>query len=96
VRALLFAPGGYVFAGTTTGLCRTSDAGTSWDSVAFSGLPSSFVSCLAAHPGGDLFAGCPSTINSAGGLFRSTDSGDHWTQVFVYGYGLSPNSNAID
>jgi len=68
---------GYFFAGTNSGMLRSTDHGASWDSV--DGL--SGVRYLAVNPNGILFA------STASGVHRSTDEGITWT----IGDGLGPS-----
>ncbi len=81
VTSLVFAPkgsaGGFVFAGTDSGVFRSSNDGQNW-SAANNGLGSKMVYSIAFGPGengGDttLFAG------TGGGLYESTDYGTTWT-----------------
>jgi photosystem II stability/assembly factor-like uncharacterized protein len=71
------ASGKYLFVGTENGVFRSTDDGTSW---APTGLKNTMVFSLAVKliGGSDtaLFAG-----TWFGGMFRSTNHGDSWTQV---------------
>jgi hypothetical protein len=72
---------------------RSTDNGATW-TIASNGITAIGVYALATAPNGgggtDLFAGTPE------GVFRSSDNGDHWTNVsFIYshvqGLGVTPS-----
>jgi photosystem II stability/assembly factor-like uncharacterized protein len=69
--ALLLAVGPQedIFVGGPSGVMRSTDSGSSWDST---GLKD-FVYAIAAHPNGSLFAATSSDV------FVSSDRGDTWT-----------------
>ncbi|MBM2840039.1 MAG: quiC [Bacteroidetes bacterium] len=61
-----------LFAGTTGGVFRSTNNGTSW-TAANTGLPTNIVARALVTSGADLFAGMD------GGVFRSTNNGTSWT-----------------
>ena len=65
VRALTIAPDGDVFAGTFSGVFRSTDDGASWTAVS-NGLEWPFVDALAVNADGVLFAG----TTEGGGVYR--------------------------
>jgi hypothetical protein len=73
-----------LFAGTGSGVFRSTDGGTSWTAA---GLTNTYVQSLAVS-GTNLFAGSV-------GVFRSTDSGTSWTATgltntyYVYAFAVS-------
>ncbi len=80
-----------VFTGTTNGVYRTSATGTiNWVKVLDN------VSCFALYVNGNtVFAG-----TMGGGVYRSTDNGNSWTQVnngltMLHVYALTANSNYL-
>ena len=80
-----------VFTGTTNGVYRTSATGTiNWLKVLDN------VSCFSLYTNGNtIFAG-----TMGGGVYRSTDNGDNWTQVnngltMLHVYALTANSNYL-
>jgi photosystem II stability/assembly factor-like uncharacterized protein len=70
VTHLAINPSGHLFAGTNTGIYRSTDDGTSWKHTV-----DGIVFALAAHPNGDLYA---SIASDTAGLLRSTDNGNTW------------------
>jgi photosystem II stability/assembly factor-like uncharacterized protein len=72
----LAVSGGTIFAGTDSGLFRSTDSGTSWTAVD-SGLGKKPVRSFAMS-GGNLFAG-----TSGYGIFLSTNNGASWTAIVV-------------
>jgi photosystem II stability/assembly factor-like uncharacterized protein len=69
----LHAKGTLLFAGTGSGVYRTSDSGAHW-TRAGEGLPAAAVTSLAGV-GRYLFAGTDA------GLYRSEGNGEHWVAV---------------
>ena len=70
-----------LYAGTSSGVFRTTDAGANW-SDSSTGLPnSSDVYALAIDPSNPavVYAGTGGTSNTARGIFKSTDGGASWT-----------------
>jgi photosystem II stability/assembly factor-like uncharacterized protein len=65
------------YAGTTSGILKTTDSGTSW-APANTGLSGGWATVLAVMPGDppSLLAHRPPA-----GLYRSTDGGDSWTSI---------------
>ncbi|HEU4711074.1 MAG TPA: SBBP repeat-containing protein [Pyrinomonadaceae bacterium] len=81
VRAIGVTPAAVqiVYAGTSTGPHRSSDAGATWTKLPTTGAPAfPFTVAIAAHPSNSavVYAGF---IN--GGLYRSLDGGTTWGQV---------------
>lgn len=78
-----------LFAGTVNGgILRSTNNGVSWQPIGSATLRASgrlvpVVSKLAINSKGDIFAGTRDDFFSdiGGGVFRSTDNGDTWTQV---------------
>lgn len=74
------------------GVYRSDDEGDSWIQT---GLDDISVLSLAVKSSGHIFAGTPgvvvfnkvSHLNSESGIYRSTDNGKSWTQVYSTGYG---------
>jgi hypothetical protein len=67
-----------LYAATSSGLFRSTDAGETW-AAADAGLPTNyFVSARAIDPStpGTLYAG--TSVGIGGGIFRSTDAGATW------------------
>jgi photosystem II stability/assembly factor-like uncharacterized protein len=64
-----------VYAGTYSGIIRSTDNGITWSSAS-SGIAFPVVSCLATDSAGTVYAG----IFRGGGVFRSTDNGGSWTE----------------
>jgi len=79
---------GYLFSGTDAGVFSSSDNGGTWNKKN-TGLESHTVLCLAARKNddgeSDLFAG-----TSSGKIFRSSDYGTNWTQMYSH-----PQSEAV-
>jgi ligand-binding sensor domain-containing protein len=73
---VLVVSGNYLFAGTNSGLFRSSDNGTTWTTIE-NGLTEGNIYALVAI-GSDLFVG-----NLGGGVFHSTDNGDSWTPANI-------------
>jgi hypothetical protein len=65
--------GAYLLIGTTQGVFRSTNGGTTW-TAGYAGLTNSSVNALAGGPTG-VIAG------TNDGLYRSTDDGLHWTQA---------------
>ena len=81
-----------VFAAVINGICRSKDGGATWEAVL--GLDSNAVALsnfttLEITPNGVLYAGLSSDGNGGGGIFRSSDGGDSWTEITPVGF---PNS----
>lgn len=72
VSTLVSNSNGDTFAGTTSGVFRSTNNGDSWTHI----LTTSNVSALAINASGQIFAG-----TQGGGVFRSTDNGGTWTQI---------------
>ncbi len=72
VNALLTNTSGHLFAGTNSGVFRTTDNGNNWIDM---GLTGKFIQRLAISASGIIFAGATS------GIYRSTDNGISWTQT---------------
>jgi hypothetical protein len=90
--------GRVVLVGTTTGLWRSDDGGTSWRNVSGpgSGLEatslnfSALLSTATAYGTTDVLTGA--TGATTGGVYLSGDAGLHWTQVNA---GFDPNNLSI-
>jgi ligand-binding sensor domain-containing protein len=75
IEALTVDTNDFIFAG----LSRSTDDGVSWSDL---GLPAANAWSIYAAPNGHLFIGLLNFEDYVGGLFfRSTDSGDHWTNI---------------
>jgi photosystem II stability/assembly factor-like uncharacterized protein len=74
VFALVNDTSGHIYAGTNSGVFRSTDNGDNWIKTD-TGLTNNYVHALAISPNGYLFAG---TIG--GGVFLSTNNGDLWTE----------------
>ena len=76
--------GKVIFVGTGTGLFRSQDGGTTWQSL-HEGLRDENIRALALSPSapGMIYAG------TSKGIFLSEDGGDHWTDWFEESSGLS-------
>ncbi|MFQ5630520.1 MAG: FlgD immunoglobulin-like domain containing protein, partial [bacterium] len=64
---------GHVFAGTKSGVFRSTNSGDSWQKMA-TGLPDTSVRALGVNRDGHVFAGTDD------GFYRSTDNGESWQQ----------------
>jgi photosystem II stability/assembly factor-like uncharacterized protein len=62
---------GNLFAGTLTGLYKSTDNGQNWNRI-INGISSNYVLTFALNSTGHIFAG---TVN---GVFKSTDQGNNW------------------
>ena len=60
------------------------------------GLTSTDIGALAINANGDIFAGTHSQFGVGGGMFRSTDNGDTWTEQNNGFTALDVNSFAIN
>ena len=75
ISSLLYINTGYLFAGTSDGVFRSSNNGLTWVERNV-GLPTSTnVEELAISPNGDIVLG------SWGGVYISSDNGDNWLQL---------------
>ena len=72
VHSLAINASNHIFAGTDSGVYRSTNNGVLWMA---GGLTNISVSGLATSPGGNLFAG------TYHGVYRSTDEGISWTQI---------------
>ena len=87
-----------VFAATMAGAYRSRDGGDTWQSLTDleakapahpgSGMPPAFAIVTDPFEPGTVYAGSP-----RGGVFRSLDGGDSWTQA---SYGMDPNEGISD
>ena len=73
VTAITIKPNGYIFAGLWGGAYRSVNNGKSWVSI---GMETQGINAIISNLKGDLFA---ATDN--GGIFRTTNDGDNWTQI---------------
>ena len=78
IKCLLPERNGRMFAGTLdAGVFRSSDHGKSWQQKV-DGMSSLGIEAMAQDPQVGIMAA------TWGGLFRSTDAGDHWTQIATH------------
>jgi photosystem II stability/assembly factor-like uncharacterized protein len=80
---------GLVYAGTSLGLIRSYDKGTTWKVISTYGLPDHIpIESIAVSPGNaeHLFAG------TSGGLFESKNGGVHWSRMNDGRMGISISS----
>jgi photosystem II stability/assembly factor-like uncharacterized protein len=75
LNTFIIAPNGHLFAGTMTGVYRSTDQGSSW-TQANSGLTRSEIYELTFDRQGNLYAG-----SYFGGVYRSGNNGDTWTPL---------------
>jgi photosystem II stability/assembly factor-like uncharacterized protein len=68
------ASGANVYAGSSTGLYRSTNGGASWSKLSTTGLPTAAISVLGAN-GTKLYG------YSNGEMYRSSDSGANWTKI---------------
>jgi len=73
VQALLAKPNGYIFAGSTDGVYRTTNEGISWEKIALVG---SAISSFAMDSSGNILAG-----GNLGQIYKSTDEGLTWRNI---------------
>lgn len=93
VRAIAIAPSNAntIYVGSTDGVYRSIDGGTTWTKTLSTGLPTfTFLTAMAVSPTNAslIFAG------SSSGFFKSTDGGNTWIQVSVSPQFFS-NANSI-
>ncbi len=74
-HVMCLAGGHALYAGTDTGIYRSTNMGRSWNALPFPVLPTALLS-LAVLPDGEVLAG-----TEEDGLYLSTDSGQSWAQV---------------
>lgn len=84
VNTLAINPQGHIFA-SIGGVLRSTDNGTTWDTIYSVVTPSTGVSALAINADGHIFVGTQSGL-SGGTIDRSTDNGENWTNCFSGGY----------
>jgi photosystem II stability/assembly factor-like uncharacterized protein len=84
VFALAINGDGHIFAGTFDGVFRSTDNGDTWSEIN-AGLTNTFIFALAVNRNDVLFAGTGSGTRNGvpvfGSVFRSTDNGEHWTEI---------------
>lgn len=87
-----FANDRTVFAGTPSGVYKSTDGGTTWSAVNI-GIDDRRILSLAVSPDyatdRTVFAG----VAGSGGVYKSTDAGLNWSKVY---YSAAPNSNLDD
>ncbi len=66
---------GEIYLGSNDGIYRSFDNGNNWMQV---GLAGYWVSALAIHPNGDIFAGTGTGTGTGTGIYRSNDNGNTW------------------
>lgn len=81
VRSLATNAAGYIYAGTEGALYRSTNDGTNWTQLNL-GMASPYVLSLAIGPLGEVYAGTADNLYHQGNVFKSTDGGDTWTNVF--------------
>ena len=88
-----------VYASIGRTLVRTTDAGASWQPIT-QGLPQQVVTALTVDPKQPetVYAGLYPTykknvISAPGGIYKTTNGGDTWTQAFA---GITPGPLAVD
>jgi photosystem II stability/assembly factor-like uncharacterized protein len=88
-----------VYASIGRTLVRTTDAGASWQPIT-QGLPQQVVTALTVDPKQPetVYAGLYPTYNkdvisATGGIYKTTNGGDTWTQAFP---GITPGALAVD
>jgi photosystem II stability/assembly factor-like uncharacterized protein len=79
-----------VWAGTSTGLFVSRDAGASWTLVA--GVPRTFIWALAAHPGRGRIV----YASSQRGFFKTVNGGAGWRRIGAELGAIGPQAVAID
>jgi hypothetical protein len=80
VTSLVVDNGGAIFAGTYSGIFRSTDRGATW-TPANNGLTTTIILTMATGRNGEIFAGALKGGTNAGGIFRSTDRGNSWTDI---------------
>ena len=89
VHAFAFSSSGSIFAGTETGVYRSTDDGNNWAEIN-KGLPTyRSVECIAINSVDHIF------IGAGEGIYRSTDKGENWIDITNGLYG-SYKSLVID
>jgi photosystem II stability/assembly factor-like uncharacterized protein len=88
-----------VYASIGRTLVRTTDAGASWQPIT-QGLPQQVVTALTVDPKQPetVYAGLYPTykknvISATGGIYKTTNGGDTWTQAFP---GITPDAVTVD
>jgi photosystem II stability/assembly factor-like uncharacterized protein len=88
-----------VYASVGRTLVRTTDGGASWQPIT-QGLPQQVVTALTVDPKQPetVYAGLYPTyknnvISATGGIYKTTNGGDTWTQAFP---GITPGALAVD
>lgn len=74
-RSVVVTPNNFIFAGSDSGVFRTTDLGGSWTSVK-NGHTSDYVNSLYASNTGKIYSACQD-----GKVYRSTDNGLNWSQI---------------
>jgi len=72
-----------LYAGTDFGLFRTTDGGLAWQAIPLGSGPAPHVRHLRVDPAGSgrLYAAVEGQPEGAGGLYGSSDGGQHWTRL---------------
>lgn len=88
-----------IYAGTRTGLFRSTDGGASWSSV-FPSTAGGGISDIEIrtdqNPDELLIMNGVSTSNSGRGIYRSINGGDTWTATATLGTSTAPNMGRVD
>jgi len=76
IWSLEFSHSGNLFAGTRTGVYRTTNSGDGWSATG-QGLPVTDVFIFSTDTAGNILAG------THDGIYRSTDDGQHWLPAII-------------